>query len=60
MNFVAWIAWTANGQGYLFRAPEAFSKHQACELAEKTWDKMFVTVELFNRWLDEPKPKMCN
>jgi hypothetical protein len=43
-NLVNWIAFTGDGRGFIFRAPENWSKSQACSHAEKVWDTLFVTV----------------
>ena len=45
-NQVAWVAWRDDGTGVIFRAPENYSKNQACELVEFIYkdDDSFVTV----------------
>lgn len=44
MIYATWIAWTSDGRGYLFKAPEDYSKAMAIKVAEKLYNTLFVTV----------------
>ena len=42
---VTWVAWRSDDTGEIFRAPSNWSKHQACDYAEKIYkDDTFDTV----------------